>query len=100
MHGWLCLLFHVDGASIIINPEFEGFPNDQLMNLTNWVHHVPYILPQGKVGWENPTARVESAEGDDEQRDDEDAGDEGGDETVEPETGPALLTAISGDEGT
>ncbi|KAJ8331197.1 hypothetical protein O5D80_000761 [Batrachochytrium dendrobatidis] len=87
-----------NGASIIINPEFEGFPNDQLMNLTNWVHHVPYILPQGKVGWENPTARVESAEGDDEQRDDEDAGDEGGDETVEPETGPALLTAISGDE--
>lgn len=33
-------------ATIIVNPDFEGLPNDALSQLSNWVHHVPYILPQ------------------------------------------------------
>nr|KAJ3420715.1 Radial spoke head protein 4 A [Polyrhizophydium stewartii] len=87
------------GASIIVNPEFEGFANDQLLNLANWVHHMPYILPQGRVTWENPAARGENADGgDDEDRDDDEGSESNGAEAVEPETGPTLLSVISADE--
>ncbi|KAJ3019554.1 Radial spoke head protein 4 A, partial [Thoreauomyces humboldtii] len=56
---------------IIINPEYETLPNDQLVDPANWVHHVPYVLPQGRVTWENPTppkANDEDGEDGDEER--------------------------------
>jgi radial spoke head protein 4/6 len=88
------------GAGIIINPEFEGLPNEQLANTANWAHHVPYILPQGRVTWENPALLNKGGEkeGDDEEREEEDAEDAAA-ENVEPESGPAPLSVITSDEG-
>lgn len=84
---------------IVINPEFEGIPNDQLINVSNWVHHVPYVLPQGKVTWESPKVVKEEVAGEEgeEKEEEEEAEDES--TPAEPETGPAPLTPISSDEG-
>lgn len=93
-------------GNVIINPEFEGLPNHQLLNLSNWVHHVPYVLPQGRVMWENPWATAKSDEdknddGDDDEKEEDDETGEtaNGSERAEPETGPAVLSPISSDEG-
>lgn len=67
-----------------------------MSNLANWVHHIPYILPQGRVTWENPTAKTET-EGE-EEPEEEDA-DETEAQEVEPETGPSPLSPITADEG-
>ncbi|KAI9351233.1 radial spokehead-like protein-domain-containing protein [Obelidium mucronatum] len=91
--------------TIIINPEFEGLPNDSLLMLSNWVHHVPYILPQGRVTWENPFASLaknneDGDEGGDDEEKEEGEGEEEENpaETAEPETGPPLLTPLANDE--
>ncbi|KAJ3302502.1 Radial spoke head protein 4 A [Kappamyces sp. JEL0829] len=73
--------------------EYEGMANDQLANITNWVHHIPYILPQGKVVWEAPKQIKEEKE---EKEEDEEEPEE--EAPVDPETGPLPLTAISSDE--
>ncbi|KAJ3094292.1 Radial spoke head protein 4 A, partial [Physocladia obscura] len=99
--------------AIIINPEYEGLPNDALLTLSNWVHHVPYILPQGRVTWENPfaaLAKPDAEDGDggddeDEKEDDNAGGGSGGDDgedqqALEPETGPPLLTPLSSNDET
>jgi len=84
---------------IIINTEFEALSNDQLLDISNWVHHVPYILPQGRTSWENPFGSEEEEENEDEGSDEEGGSDEENEgEKVEPETGPQLLTPISQDE--
>ncbi|KAJ3387046.1 Radial spoke head protein 4 A [Entophlyctis sp. JEL0112] len=95
--------------TIIINPEHEGLPNDALLSLSNWVHHVPYILPQGRTSWVNPYASLAKADGDDDggggsdnedENDDENAGDKEDNpaDSAEPETGPPLLTPLANDE--
>jgi radial spoke head protein 4A len=33
-------------AAIIINTEYEGLTNENLLASSNWVHHTPYVLPQ------------------------------------------------------
>jgi radial spoke head protein 4A len=33
-------------AAIIINTEYEGLTNENLLVSSNWVHHTPYVLPQ------------------------------------------------------
>ncbi len=46
------LKFKIAGRdSFIVNEEFEGMPVRELADpsLSNWVHHVQHILPQGKV---------------------------------------------------
>jgi radial spoke head protein 4A len=78
-------------VSIIINPEFEGFPNDQLLNLSNWSHHAPYLLPQGRTIWENPQ-KPKNAEENEENEEEEQ------EDAVEPEVGPQILGQISADE--
>ncbi|KAJ3415351.1 Radial spoke head protein 4 A [Chytridiales sp. JEL 0842] len=94
--------------TIIINPEFEGLPNEALTQLSNWVHHVPYILPQGRVTWENPYKTVtgsnsssDGTEGESEEDGGSDAGsdseDSSGSEAVEPESGPPILSLLSSD---
>lgn len=89
---------------VVINAEFEGVPNAQLLDINNWVHHMPYVLPQGRVTWENPWA---NANKDDENKDDEEKDEDednasdvgaGGSEQVEPESGPALLSPAAADE--
>ena len=82
---------------IIINPEFEGLSNAELANAANWTHHVPYLLPQGRTVWENPTAKPE---GEEEEEKEEGKEEEEPEEELEPEVGPALLSPISNDEST
>lgn len=88
-------------SNVIMNTEYEGLTNDNLLNTSNWVHHVPYILPQGRVTWENPFASLKSAEEGEEEDDEEkeDGDDDQDSQEKEPESGPALLSAINADEG-
>ncbi|KAJ3391996.1 Radial spoke head protein 4 A [Chytriomyces hyalinus] len=92
--------------TIIINPEFEGLQNDALLQLTSWVHHVPYILPQGRITWENPYASFKKSDedGDGDEDEEKEEGEGGADaeellaESAEPETGPPLLSPLANDE--
>jgi len=83
---------------IIVNTEYETLTNDQLLDISNWVHHVPYILPQGRTSWENPFGSEEDEENEDEGSEEEGSEEENEAERVEPETGPQLLSPISQDE--
>jgi len=83
---------------IIVNTEFEALTNDQLLDISNWVHHVPYILPQGRTSWENPFGSEEDEENEEEGSEEEGSEEENESERVEPETGPQLLSPISQDE--
>jgi radial spoke head protein 4A len=60
------------------------------------VHHVPYILPQGRVSYEAPK-ELKDAENDEEEKEDEEEADE--ENGPEPETGPAVLNPVNSDEG-
>jgi radial spoke head protein 4/6 len=80
-----------------MNPEYEKSANEAFLNLENWVHHIPYILPQGRVVWQNPYPKPEGA---DEQDEENENGEEKEEWPVaEPEAGPELLTSIAQDEG-
>jgi len=83
---------------IIVNTEFETLSNDQLLDISNWVHHVPYILPQGRTSWENPFGSEEDEENEEEGSEEEGSEEENEAERVEPETGPQLLSPISQDD--
>ncbi|XP_012888238.1 PREDICTED: radial spoke head protein 4 homolog A [Dipodomys ordii] len=77
------------------NPEFEGIQVvDLVESLSNWVHHVQYILPQGRCNWFNPTQKNEE-----EEEEIEEEKEEKGEEPdyIEQEVGPPLLTPISED---
>ena len=86
-----------NNPTIIINAEYEGLSTEQLLITSNWVHHVPYLLPQGRIVWENPLVSKNSNEDeDDEERED----DEEKEETrIEPETGPSILSNVNLDDG-
>ncbi|XP_053552835.1 radial spoke head protein 6 homolog A, partial [Bombina bombina] len=76
------------------NPEFEGIPVPELVeSLSNWVHHVQHILPQGRCVWFNTFTKseeeAEEEEGEEEEKEEE--------EEPEPEVGPPLLTPLSED---
>ena len=95
-----------DGAAgretFVENEEFVGLALADLVDpsLGAWVHHVQYILPQGRCSWWNPqeARRSGSRAGDDDDDDDGDAAGGGTEEeAVEPERGPPLLTPISED---
>ncbi|GAB1295096.1 Radial spoke head protein 4 homolog A [Apodemus speciosus] len=74
------------------NPDFEGIQViDLVESLSNWVHHVQYILPQGRCNWFNPIQKDEEEE----EEEDEDKGEEP--DYIEQEVGPPLLTPISED---
>lgn len=87
-----------DGAKvpkpIIINAEYETPSNEAFLNLDNWVHHVPFVLPQGRVVWQNPYPKQEN-QNEEEDDDNEIKADE---IVAEPETGPDLLGSLSNDE--
>ncbi|KAJ3222575.1 Radial spoke head protein 4 A [Clydaea vesicula] len=92
-------------ATILINNEYEGATNENLLNTSNWVHHVPYILPQGRITWEDPFASLKNnEEGEEEDEEDNDNNDNnsndgnGGSENTGPETGPTILSPINADE--
>ncbi|XP_073931951.1 radial spoke head protein 4 homolog A isoform X2 [Castor canadensis] len=74
------------------NPDFEGIQVVDLVDsLSNWVHHVQHILPQGRCNWFNPIQQNEEEA--------EEEGEEKGEEPdyIEQEVGPPLLTPISED---
>jgi len=83
--------------TFVPNIEFEGIPVSDLCDATNtfWVHHNPYILPQGRTTWFNPNARFDDEELEEEEDEDEDREEP---EDVEPEDGPPLLTPLSEDQ--
>ncbi|RKO97157.1 hypothetical protein CXG81DRAFT_11583 [Caulochytrium protostelioides] len=89
----------MDPTKIIVNPEFETVDNDALGQLNKWVHHIPYILPQGRVTWANPAGDEAAAQRDDasgaEDREDED--EEGADGQNDPEQGPPILSPVTAD---
>lgn len=80
--------------NFVENIDFEGIPVRELVDpsLSNWVHHVQHILPQGRCTWWNP---IQKSEDDFEDDDEEEVREEP--EEAEPEVGPALLTPLSED---
>ncbi|VDP76373.1 unnamed protein product [Echinostoma caproni] len=82
------------------NPDYESIPAEQLVTggLEQWVHHIPYILPQGRVTWWNPS-RTSGEEMEDVMEDEDE--DEGGDQSKppppRPERGPPILSKIASD---
>jgi len=80
--------------NFMINQEFEGIPVRDLIepSLANWVHHVQYILPQGRCSWWNPVQKNEDEFEDEDEEEEREEPDE-----PEPETGPPLLTPLSED---
>lgn len=96
--------FFKENTHVIINNEYESISNENLLNLANWVHHISYILPQGRVTWENPYIFTRGGEAEEEE-DEEGEGSQSGDndknegKNLEPEQGPAILTPLTGDDG-
>ena len=90
-----CSLCIIAGQGIIEpNAEFEITKISELADISNWSHHVNYILPQGRTVWWNP---VQKADDEFEEEEEEDEEKEQPDEP-EPETGPPLLTSAAEDE--
>ena len=58
------------------------------------MHHVQYLLPQGRTKWWDPSENVEKDEEETEEEDDELKAEI---EDIEPEQGPPLLTPIGAD---
>ncbi|XP_004422305.1 PREDICTED: radial spoke head protein 4 homolog A isoform X1 [Ceratotherium simum simum] len=79
------------------NPDFEGVRViDLVESLSNWVHHVQHILPQGRCNWFNPIQKSEEEEEEeDEEKEEEEKGEEP--DYIEQEVGPPLLTPVSED---
>ncbi|KAM6185194.1 radial spoke head protein 4 homolog A [Rhynchocyon petersi] len=78
------------------NPDFEGIPViDLVESLSNWVHHVQHILPQGRCNWFNPIQKSEEEEEEEDEEKEEEEKEEP--DYVEQEVGPPLLTPISED---
>lgn len=76
------------------NPDFEGIQViDLVESLSNWVHHVQHILPQGRCNWFNPVQKIEEEE----EEDDEEKEEEKEEPDYIEEVGPPLLTPISED---
>lgn len=80
--------------TFVENLDFEGIPVRELIDssLSNWVHHVQHILPQGRCSWWNPVQKNEDDFEEDEEEEEREEPDE-----PEPEVGPALLTPLSED---
>ncbi|XP_076442050.1 radial spoke head protein 4 homolog A-like [Babylonia areolata] len=79
----------------VTNLDFEGIPVRDLIDpsLSNWVHHVQHILPQGRCSWWNPVQKNEDDFEDEEEEEEREEPDE-----PEPEVGPPLLTPLGEDE--
>lgn len=93
------------------NIDFEEIPLAELSEpgLSNWCHHAPHILPQGRCVWWNPALSKNEKDGsEDEDGSANEEGRSGEDEDddalfgsknmrIEPEVGPPLLTSLSED---
>lgn len=79
------------------DPDFAGHAPSALLDLTNWVHHHDYILPQGRCTYFRPPKQRKEGEEENEEEEEEEEEEEGEDETP-AESGPRLLTEISEDK--
>ena len=75
------------------NAEFEVTKISEYADITNWCHHEPYLLPQGRIVWWNPVEKAEDEFEDEEEEEEE----KEQPEEPEPETGPPLLTSAAED---
>ncbi|XP_072747686.1 radial spoke head protein 4 homolog A [Anoplolepis gracilipes] len=62
--------------------------------MSNWCHHSPYILKQGRIIWWNPEEEEDNEE---EELEEEDEVERDEVKTIEKEIGPPLLTPLSED---
>nr|XP_030709480.1 radial spoke head protein 4 homolog A [Globicephala melas] len=80
------------------NPDFEGIQViDLVESLSNWVHHVQHILPQGRCNWFNPIQKSEEEEAAEAEAEEEEEEEREEPDYIEQEVGPPLLTPISED---
>lgn len=81
-------------TDFVENPDFEGVALRDLVDpsLSNWVHHVQHILPQGRCTWFNPVQKNDDDFDEEEEEEEREEPDE-----PEPEVGPPLLTPLSED---
>ncbi|CAH1112392.1 unnamed protein product [Psylliodes chrysocephalus] len=95
-------------TAFIKNSKYEPPPLKDLLDpsMSFWVHHTPFILPQGRTTWWNPYplpeglgegADEESKLGEAEEEEVDDYDLKKGRLSIEPETGPPLLTPLSED---
>ncbi|KAK7112532.1 radial spoke head protein 6 homolog A-like [Littorina saxatilis] len=82
----------------VVDLEFEGVSMKDLSDpsLMSWVHHSPYILPQGRTVWYNPVQMTEGEEGEAESVEEE----RNEPDEPEPQVGPPLLTPLAEDADT
>ncbi|EPZ32600.1 Radial spokehead-like protein domain-containing protein [Rozella allomycis CSF55] len=87
---------------VVVNAEYEGRSQEELLQPSSWVHHQNYILPQGRTSWINPKTLIKESKEEDGNEEENEEAEEGQEQTeeeaMEPETGPALLTTIEQDE--
>ncbi|XP_071868547.1 radial spoke head protein 4a [Bombus fervidus] len=86
-----------EGGVLSENVHYDPLPIKDLIDpsMSNWCHHAPYLLKQGRVVWWNPKAAQEEEIGEEEDVDEEEE-----EETragPEAEVGPPLLTPLSED---
>ncbi|XP_033305795.1 radial spoke head protein 6 homolog A [Bombus vosnesenskii] len=86
-----------EGGELSENVHYDPLPIKDLIDpsMSNWCHHAPYLLKQGRVVWWNPKAAQEEEIGEEEE-----VGEEEEEETragPEAEVGPPLLTPLSED---
>ena len=86
---------HADSGAIEPNPEFEIDKISEYVDISNWCHHIPYILPQGRTVWWNP---VQKADDEFEEEEEEEEDEKENPDEPEPEDGPPLLTSVSEDD--
>ncbi|XP_076762249.1 radial spoke head protein 4a [Xylocopa sonorina] len=84
-----------EGGILTENAHYDPLPVKELIDrsMSNWCHHAPYILKQGRVAWWNPKSEEEEI-GDEEELDEEEEEMKAG---PEREVGPPLLTPLSED---
>ncbi|XP_043518544.1 radial spoke head protein 6 homolog A isoform X2 [Frieseomelitta varia] len=86
-----------EGGVLSENVHYDPLPIKDLIDpsMSNWCHHAPYLLKQGRIVWWNPSGRAEDELGEEEEMDEEE--EEDAKARVEKEVGPPLLTPLSED---
>jgi radial spoke head protein 4/6 len=90
-----------EGSDLTKNDEFSGYSAFDLLDLTNWVHHEQYVLPQGRTKWWNPNAKKENEEEEESLEDNSNkklAINGMSVAPAKPEYGPEFLNPISNDD--
>ena len=76
------------------NPDFEVDKMFEFSDISNWCHHIPYLLNQGRTVWWNP---VQKADDEFEEEEVEDNDEKEQPDDPEPENGPPILTSAAED---